>query len=127
LRQEGQHQVLYEFYRELIRLRRQHPVLAQLSKENLAVASFELDKILLLQRGAGEDQVCALFNFSSTAVTKDLPVPRGSWRKLLDSGESRWYGAGSTVPPSILSEGELSLTLAPAAVILFETTPSSSS
>ena len=76
---------------------------------------------------AGPDQVCALFNFSSTAVTKALPVPRGSWRKLLDSGEARWYGDGSTVPPTIFSEGELSLTLPPAAVILFETTPSSSS
>jgi maltooligosyltrehalose trehalohydrolase len=127
LRQEGKHQVLYEFYRELILLRRQHPALAQLSKDNLAAASFEPDKILLLRRGAGSEQVCVLFNFSPAAVTRDLPLPRGSWRKLLDSGEPRWYGAGSTVPPTIFSEGEISLTLPPSAAVLFETAPPSSS
>ncbi|MGB8993179.1 MAG: hypothetical protein WCD80_14085 [Desulfobaccales bacterium] len=47
------------------------------------------------------------------------PLPAGIWSKLLDSGTERWYGAGSTLPPTILSEGEVSLTLPPQAVVLF--------
>jgi maltooligosyltrehalose trehalohydrolase len=120
LRQEGKHRVLREFYRELIRLRRTHPALAELSKETLAVASFEREKIMLIHRWSGEAQVCAFFHFGLSQVTRNLPLPPGLWCKLLDSGEARWYGAGSLVPPRILSEDEVSLTLPPQAVVLFE-------
>ena len=121
LRQAGKHQVLYDFYRELIRLRRQHPALADLNKDNLAATSFERDKALLVRRGAGEDQICTIFHFGRSPLTRDFPLPPGYWRKILDSGDQRWYGAGNLVPPTVLSEGEVSLTLPPQAVVLFET------
>jgi maltooligosyltrehalose trehalohydrolase len=126
LRQEGNHRVLYEFYRELIRMRREHPALADLNKDNLAAASFERDRVLLVRRWAGETQICTIFHFGWSPVTRDLPLPSGLWRKLLDSGEERWYGAGNIVPPTVLSEGEVSLTLPPQAVVLFEAVSSSS-
>jgi maltooligosyltrehalose trehalohydrolase len=125
LRREGQHRVLFEFYRELIRLRRNHPALADLNKETLTAASFENEKVLQVRRGTGEVEVCALYNFSDAPVTRDFLLPPGTWRKLLDSGEPRWYGAGSDVPPTILSEGEVSLTLPLQAVVLLETAQSS--
>jgi maltooligosyltrehalose trehalohydrolase len=126
LAQEGKHRVLYEFYRELIHLRREHPALADLNKDTLAVASFERDKILLVRRWAGAEQICTIFHFGWSPVTRDLPLPPGLWRKLLDSGEERWYGAGNLVPPTVLSEGEVSLTLPPQTVVLFEAVSSSS-
>jgi maltooligosyltrehalose trehalohydrolase len=120
LRQGGNHRVLYEFYRELICLRRERPALAALNKDNLAAVSFEPDRVLLVRRWAGENQICTIFHFGKSPVTRELPLPPGLWRKLLDSGEERCYGAGSIVPPTVLSEGEVSLTLPPQAVILFE-------
>jgi len=69
------------------------------------VASFERDKILLVRRWAGEDQICTIFHFGWPPVTLDLPLPPGLWRKLLDSGGERWYGTVDIVPPTILSEG----------------------
>jgi maltooligosyltrehalose trehalohydrolase len=126
LRREGNHRLLYEFYRELIRLRREHPALADLNKETLAAASFERDKVLLLRRWSGEHHICAFFHFGDSPLTRDLPLPPGPWRKLLDSGEARWYGAGSIVPPTIRSEGEVSLTLPPRVVVLFEAAPPNS-
>jgi maltooligosyltrehalose trehalohydrolase len=123
LRHEGQHRVLYEFYRELIRLRRQHPALAHLSKENLAAMSFERSKVLLVRRWTMDDAACLIFHFGESPATLELPLPAGYWRKILDSGEERWYGAGSRVLPTIWSEGEVSLTLPPLAVVLLMAAP----
>ncbi len=119
LRRAGKHRGLYEFYQELIRLRREHPALAHLSKDTLAAISFEPQKILLVRRWFEGAETCALFHFGWSPVTVALPMPPGLWGKLLDSGEERWYGAGSIVPPTILSEGEVSCTLPPLASILF--------
>jgi maltooligosyltrehalose trehalohydrolase len=124
LRHEGKHRVLYEFYRELIRWRREHPALAHLDKVNLEAVSFEPHQVLLVRRWAGEDQICTILHFGGSPVSLKLPLPAGSWRKVLDSGEERWYGAGSTVPPAIRSQGEVSLTLPPQAVVLLSTTKS---
>jgi maltooligosyltrehalose trehalohydrolase len=119
LRQADKHRALYEFYQELIRRRREHPALASLDKENLEAAALEKPKVLLIRRGAGEDQAYIIFHFGRHPVTLALPLPAGAWSKMLDSGTERWYGAGSTVPPTIRSEGEVSLTLPPQAVVLF--------
>jgi maltooligosyltrehalose trehalohydrolase len=124
LRHEGKHRVLYEFYRELIRWRREHPALAHLDKDNLEAVSFEPHPVLLVRRWAGEDQICTILHFGGSPVGLKLPLPAGSWRKVLDSREERWYGAGSTVPPAIRSQGEASLTLPPQAVVLLSTTKS---
>jgi len=123
LRHEGKHRALYEFYRELIRLRQEQPVLAQLSNDNLAASSFEGHQVLLVRRWAGEDEACVIFHFGASPVTLALPLPAGRWRKVLDSSAERWYGAGSRVPPTVWSEGEVSLTLPPQAVVLFIIAP----
>jgi maltooligosyltrehalose trehalohydrolase len=124
LRQEERHRVLYEFYRELLRWRRQHPALACMSKDRLQAVSFEKQKVLLVRRWVEEDQICTILHFSGSPATLELPIPAGDWRKILDSGEARWYGAGSTVPPAIYSEGKVSLTLPPQAVVLLSATKS---
>jgi maltooligosyltrehalose trehalohydrolase len=118
LPRQGRHQILYDFYRELIRLRRTHPALARLSKDDLETVSFEAPPLLLVRRWAGAARACAIFNFGAAPVTHEVPLPPGQWRKVLDSGEPRWYGAGSIVPPAILSAGQVSLTLPPQSVVL---------
>jgi maltooligosyltrehalose trehalohydrolase len=72
----------------------------------------------MVRRWSEEDEACAIFHFGWSPVTLDLPLPPGLWRKILDSAEERWYGDGSILPPTILSEGEASFTLPPLAVIL---------
>jgi hypothetical protein len=79
---------------------------------------FEEPKVLMVWRWTSTETACQIFHFGESPVTLELPIPAGYWRKILDSGEERWYGAGSSVLPTILSEGEVSLTLPPLAVIL---------
>ncbi|HWR52790.1 MAG TPA: malto-oligosyltrehalose trehalohydrolase [Bryobacteraceae bacterium] len=110
LHREGHHKTLWEFYRELIALRREHPALALLSKDNLSAVAFEKRRALLVRRWNGPAQAVLAFHFGDGEVSLTLPVPAGSWRKLVASGDKRWRGAGDA-PETIESDGEVTLAL----------------
>jgi maltooligosyltrehalose trehalohydrolase len=119
LRFQGHHEVLYSFYRELIRLRRETPPLKVLDKERLEVTGLEQEKILLWRRWSGKQEAAGAFHFGKQEKTLSLPLPEGHWRKLLDSADSTWSGPGSTVPPEVLSGGKVSLSLSPESFAVF--------
>jgi maltooligosyltrehalose trehalohydrolase len=118
LRHDGDHGVLLEFYMELMRLRRELPALANLSKEHLEVTADEGENILFLRRWQQDSQVLAVFNFADASSVIRLPLPHGQWRKLLDSAARRWHGPGSAVPDSLYSMEEGAVTLSSRALIL---------
>jgi len=120
LRHRGRHRVLYEFYRQLIRLRRELPALAELNRDNLEVVTYEDELALLIRRWHGEDEALAIFAFGEGAVTITLPVPKGLWLKRLDAAEEQWLGGGSALPGVLASPGKVRLTLPPRACVLFE-------
>jgi maltooligosyltrehalose trehalohydrolase len=119
LRKEGHHRVLFGFYKELLRLRKDVPALARLSKEQLEVAGYEKENVLFLRRWDGESQVFAVFNFNDALTSVAVPVPAGRWRRELDSTDERWQGSGSSVPDLLESQGQIVLALNPKAVALF--------
>ena len=118
LRGEGQHQILAEFYRELIRLRRETPALARLSKDTMTVRGFE-DRLLLIQRWSEGSQAVLVFNLSQDQSLVTIPMTPGRWRKKLDSAGERWGGKGSTIPEQLDIKMEVTLTLSPWAFVLF--------
>jgi maltooligosyltrehalose trehalohydrolase len=120
LRHEGHHRVLFEFYQELIRLRRQLPALAHLSKEQMQVLSFEQEKMLCIQRWCDEQDVWMILHFGRSHTSARVPLPVGHWQKWLDSADERWGGPGSPISAEVESDGgEVSLTLPPEACVLF--------
>jgi maltooligosyltrehalose trehalohydrolase len=119
LRAQGNHPVLLQLYRELLRLRKALAPLACLSKEQTEVNGHEKEKVLLLRRWSGEEQVLAAFNFGGGPVTVQLPVPPGEWHKQLDSAQPPWSGSGSACPDVLSSGGEVALSLAPKSFVLF--------
>jgi maltooligosyltrehalose trehalohydrolase len=119
LRHEGHHRVLWEFSRELIRLRRTLPALSHLSKESQEVIGFEKDKVLFVRRWFGEDGVFLLLHFGDRPASLALPLPPGDWHKELDSADKRWLGSGQTLPERLHSEEEVTLTVGPRAAILY--------
>jgi maltooligosyltrehalose trehalohydrolase len=102
LQQEGNHQILWQFYQQLIQLRRSHPALKNLDKRSLEVSVY--DDLLLMRRWSGQEQVLYLMNFSNRAITLAEGVPNGSWQKILDTAEEKWQGAGSALPEKLSSE-----------------------
>jgi maltooligosyltrehalose trehalohydrolase len=119
LRLQGQHEVLYDFYRKLIRLRRELAALRILDKERFEVTGMEQEKILWWRRWSAEQEVAAAFSFNKQEKSVSLPLPSGRWRKQLDSAEGAWGGAGSTVPLDIVSGGKVSLSLPPESFAVF--------
>lgn len=122
LRRDGQHRVLYDFYRELIRLRRTLPALTSLSKETMEVRGYEAQKVLFVRRWSRDDETCTVFQFGETEVSVALPVPEGRWRRVLDSSDERWQGSGSSLPEHLASEGGATLHLGPKGFALFRRT-----
>jgi maltooligosyltrehalose trehalohydrolase len=118
----GHHKTLLAFYRELLLLRKDHPVLSRLSKEDMEVMAFESEKVLYVRRWKGAGQTAAVFHFGSAPVSLALPLPPGRWEKLVDSSEDRWGGTGSTLPESVRSHGSVALSLTPKSFVLFSKT-----
>jgi maltooligosyltrehalose trehalohydrolase len=111
LRHEGHHRVLADFYHELIRLRKQIPALAHLSKTDMEVLSYESERALVVRRWCDEDEALAVFNFKDAEACPTVSGPAGRWVRLLDSAEDRWQGPGGRVPPSVSLEDGFVLTL----------------
>ncbi len=119
LRHEGHHCTLYEFYKELFRLRKTLPALALLSKEHAEVFASEREWFVFVRRWNDSDEVFMVFHFGDTPASVTVPVPQGCWQKTLDSAEERWRGKGTSVPNDLTSNGEVTLNLAPKALVLF--------
>ncbi|MBI4286778.1 MAG: malto-oligosyltrehalose trehalohydrolase [Chloroflexi bacterium] len=118
LRETSHHKILSEFYRELIRLRRETPALSALSKETLEVLSYEKAKVLYLRRWTEDSEAVIVYAFSGAMVSVTLPVPEGRWQKRLDSTDKWWLGGGSRLPEELSCDGETDLELEPQSVQL---------
>ncbi len=91
-RHEGRHRTLWEFHRDLIRLRKTHPALRRLSKKQMEVRGEPLNSTMYWRRWDDGDEAVAAFHFGDQPETLDIPVPRGRWRKEICSADRRWGG-----------------------------------
>jgi len=118
LRFQGEHKMLWLYYRELIKLRRTLPSLKNLAKENMQIKAWAAEKILLWRRWAEKEEALLLINFGSTPNEVNLPIPSGTWEKKLDSAAEIWHGKGSSLPAYLASSGTISLKLSPQSLTL---------
>jgi len=95
LRGKGRHALLLDFYRELLRLRREVRALASLNKHEMNVTSEEEGKVLLVSRWHEDERTLLVLCFSESEVAVRLPEPAVSWKKLMDSADKVWDGPGS--------------------------------
>lgn len=110
------HSQLLDFYRTVIRLRRETPALRHLSREFTEVGFTERPVLLWSRRWFGRSESYAMFNFGPDKASGPLPV--GRWKKLIDSSDVRWGGPGGGIPDAVSSEGDGSLSLAPVSFVL---------
>ena len=97
-RKQGSHRMLWEFYQELIRLRKSEPALRPFDKSRLDVHSSERIGSLFMRRVYGNDEIFMIFNFGDDSADFGPAVPLGDWEKQLDSAEAHWMGRGSDIP-----------------------------
>lgn len=118
LREGGEHRALYAFHRELLRLRRVVPALRRLDKEQMQVRSFEPEATLRLRRWDQGSEVVFFLHFGATTASVELP--RGHWRKALDSSDPNWGGPGGSLPPRLASDGRAPIALPAWSIVVFE-------
>jgi maltooligosyltrehalose trehalohydrolase len=123
LRHQGNHRILYEWYKELTKLRSEIRAFAGLSKDRMEVVCLEKKSTLVVRRWGRKEQVAAIFHFGDTAVSVNVPLPHGCWLKRLSSGDERWNGPGSDLPTVMHSDGDVSLSLTQNAFLLVSLQP----
>ena len=117
LHAEGRHRVLWNFYQELLRLRRDIPALANLDKDAMEVTPFTAQKVLLVRRWDASGQALIVHSFDRIRANVNLPIPAGKWNTVLDSNEERWQGhVGATTDEP--QHGEIQLDLTPWAFLV---------
>ena len=91
----GNQRALREFYKELIRIRRNEPAMIAAGKRHLEASLSNGDKVLHMVHSGADPQLYALFNMSGEVQEITL-LKMGGWNILLDSADHRWGGDRST-------------------------------
>lgn len=112
------HRILWEFYQELLRIRREVSPLAQLNKSACEVTSFAGERVLSIRRWDASCQVLIACHFDRTPTKVVLPIPAGRWHRALDSAEARWGGNGSQTPAVLQLRGERQFSFGPWAFLV---------
>lgn len=84
-------QTLLRWHRELIALRKSHPVLQHFAKNDVSV-NIVNDKCLVLHRRSADQsqELACIFNLGEEIAEVHLPGYYPSWEKLIDSTDSNW-------------------------------------
>lgn len=119
LQDEQQHQRLWQFYRELIRMRRTVPALAYSGKENMQVESWNASRAMFVRRWYGQSETACVFHLSDDGGRIEIPLPQGEWTKSIDSAETSWNGPGTAIDDCVESTGVTVCEMPPTSLVLF--------
>ena len=96
-RHQGKHRTIFEFYRKLIRLRKECTPFASLSREDMQVVICEEQHVLAVIRRSDRGQLLCLFNFSDQDCVVRPPLASGIMSLILDSTGNIQPGSSVTV------------------------------
>jgi maltooligosyltrehalose trehalohydrolase len=108
---------LREFYRTLLRLRRTHAALSNLSLEEIDVSADEEAKTLVVRRWADDGEALVAYNFSEKWTPVRASAGETLWHIALDSASDKWRGPGSQSPDRLRAGDQV--TLAPRSFVLY--------
>jgi maltooligosyltrehalose trehalohydrolase len=100
IREDREKQAMLDYYRQLIRLRREHPVLHRPDRKHLHI--HETGQVFLLERWSGRSRIFACMNYSPEDRPVSVPSGiRGKLGRILDSASERWSGPGDLSPGTV--------------------------
>jgi maltooligosyltrehalose trehalohydrolase len=115
-RHTGDHKTIFDFFRDLIRVRRECASLSSLSRAGMQVIASEDEQMLVIIRTAGDDRVFCLFNYSDQSRAIHPSLVCGTMQVLLDSSGNLPTGSRVTV---YSTRPNTFLTLYPFGVIVY--------
>lgn len=105
---DGIHKTMFHYYKMLIMIRKELPVLKYLNRDRLEVEYNKEIQMLLLHRWRQEQHIVCCMNFSNQSQRVTLPAYTGRWGKLLDSADPRWKGPAAA-PDLVLAKSTIAL------------------
>jgi maltooligosyltrehalose trehalohydrolase len=121
LREQEKNKILFEYYKMLIKLRKEIPLLSGGNKKVIQIEASGRERVLLMKWEHGEDRMTGLFNFNDRPIKIETPFGKGQWQKLFGSASEEWEGDGSLATESIFSNGsEVVLVLDKYALALYQ-------
>jgi maltooligosyltrehalose trehalohydrolase len=120
LARQGHHEILREFYRELLRLRKQTPALAGVEREKMETTAFEAENVMMVRQWNDDDEALLVFNFAGEPRLLEFPFPAGEWRKRFDSSDPRWAGLGSLAALNISCTSGIRLEIPAASFLVYQ-------
>jgi maltooligosyltrehalose trehalohydrolase len=115
-RHVGEHRAMFEFYRELIRLRREYAPLARPGREDMQIVACEEEMVLVVSRGADNVRMLCLFNYSDQTRMISPSLVGGTMNVILDSTGNSPPGSSVTV---YATRPETFIKLAPFGVMVY--------
>ena len=109
---------LWEFYRRLIELRTRVRALAEPDKSRMKVFGLNRLRIGCLHHWSPDEEAFVIFHADDKVVSAAIPLPAGRWDKELDSRDAGWGGAGSGIPCSFESSGDVRMEILPYSLLL---------
>ncbi len=119
MRSEGSHGILFAFYRDVLQLRKALLQAGCLQRDKMEVLGFDENRVLLVRYRGSEREAVLVMHFNKGACTLSLPLPAGTWHRILDSAERCWSGPGSPIPATVDSAGACALSLPGESAVLF--------
>jgi maltooligosyltrehalose trehalohydrolase len=104
------HKIIFEFYKHIIRMRKEILSSGNYRKNDIEIRSHKNEKTLFVKIFSESVQVFSIYNFSESTARIDINVPDCGWDKILDSSSKPWGGSGEISVPEI-KKGEIDVTL----------------
>ncbi|MBD3288657.1 DUF3459 domain-containing protein, partial [candidate division KSB1 bacterium] len=108
-RNRGKHKVLWHYYKELISLRKNLSISSTSDKHKIRVCEQPVDKVFVMHRWDGSDEVIVIFNFNKELVNFKLNIPSGKWTKMLDSADQEWQSSGTELSKTLTAGNKYSI------------------
>jgi maltooligosyltrehalose trehalohydrolase len=112
---DGTHATLFELYRQLIALRREHPLLHRPDTPDPVTALVPGHEAIALHRRDGDEAVVVAINADERHVEVVVPDAAGPWQLRLATADERFGGPGRAGEPSE-RDGVLRVRVAPRSV-----------
>jgi maltooligosyltrehalose trehalohydrolase len=120
LKEEGHHRALREYYKALIRLRKEAAPLAFPDRDRMRTTVVEPGKAMSFRCWSRSVELYILFHFGSEEESWTIPLPAGSWEPVLDSASQQYQGPGISNAGSWESSGRLTVSRPPFSVVVYQ-------
>ncbi|MEP6735715.1 MAG: malto-oligosyltrehalose trehalohydrolase [Chryseolinea sp.] len=108
----GNHKILFEYYRELIRIRKKLPAKLLGARDTMSIKIHEHENVLFVKRWFEDAEVITIHNYSSKSHKVSGPFFLDGLQLIIDSSSTTWGGIQNAFPMEDVS-------IAPESFMLF--------